>query len=82
MLGLAFSLFGFLLVAVPIGISLAGSAAVLVLFDDFLSFSTLFEAFFIFISKYTLIAIPFFIYAGFLMEKTGLVRGLFNFAEA
>ena len=52
MLGLAFSLFGLLLVAVPIGISLAGSAAVLVLFDDFLSFSTLFEAFFIFISKY------------------------------
>ena len=82
MLGLAFSLFGLLLVAVPIGISLAGSAAVLVLFDDFLSFSTLFEAFFIFISKYTLIAIPFFIYAGFLMEKTGLVRGLFNFAAA
>ena len=82
MLGLAFSLFGFLLVAVPIGISLAGSAAVLVLFGDFLSFSTLFEAFFIFISKYTLIAIPFFIYAGFLMEKTGLVRGLFNFADA
>ena len=82
MLGLAFSLFGLLLVAVPIGISLAGSAAVLVLFDDFLSFSTLFEAFFIFISKYTLIAIPFFIYAGFLMEKTGLVRGLFNFADA
>ena len=82
MLGLAFSLFGLLLVAVPIGISLAGSAAVLVLFDDFLAFSTLFEAFFIFISKYTLIAIPFFIYAGFLMEKTGLVRGLFNFADA
>mgnify|MGYP000011664242 FL=1 len=82
MLGLAFSLFGLLLVAVPIAISLAGSTAVLVLFDDFLSFSTLFEAFFIFISKYTLIAIPFFIYAGFLMDKTGLVRGLFNFADA
>lgn len=66
----------------PIGISLAGSAAILVMFDDFLSFSTLFEAFYIFVSKYTLIAIPFFIYAGFLMEKTGLVRGLFNFADA
>ena len=82
MLGLALCLFGLLLVAVPIGISLAGSITVLVLLDDFLSFSTLFEAFFIFISKYTLIAIPFFIYAGFLMEKTGLVRGLFNFADA
>lgn len=82
MLGLAVTLFTFIFLAVPIGISLAGSTAVLVLFDDFLSFSTLFEAFFIFISKYTLIAIPFFIYAGFLMERTGLVKGLFNFADA
>ena len=82
MAGLALTLFGLLFVGVPIGISLAGSTAVMVMFDDFLSFSTLFEAFFIFISKYTLIAIPFFIYAGFLMEKTGLVRGLFSFADA
>jgi C4-dicarboxylate transporter, DctM subunit len=82
MVGLALALFGLLVVGVPIGMSLAGSTAILVIFDDFLSFSTLFEAFFIFISKYTLIAIPFFIYAGFLMEKTGLVKGLFNFADA
>lgn len=75
-------LFSLLLVGVPIGISLAGSTAILVLFDDFLQFSTLFEAFFNFISKYTLIAIPFFIFAGFLMERTGLVRGLFDFADA
>jgi len=82
MIALGSTLFVLLLVGVPIGISLAGSTAIMVLFDDFLSFSTLFEAFFIFISKYTLIAIPFFIYAGFLMEKTGLVAGLFNFADA
>ncbi|MBH66803.1 MAG: hypothetical protein CMM58_00460 [Rhodospirillaceae bacterium] len=75
-------LFTLLVVGVPIGISLAGSTAILVLFDDFLQFSTLFEAFFNFISKYTLIAIPFFIFAGFLMERTGLVRGLFDFADA
>ncbi len=82
MIALGSTLFALLLVGVPIGISLAGSTAIMVLFDDFLSFSTLFEAFFIFISKYTLIAIPFFIYAGFLMERTGLVTGLFNFADA
>ena len=82
MLQLAIVLFALLFVGVPIGIALAGSTAVMVMFDDFLSFSTLFEAFFIFLSKYTLIAIPFFIYAGFLMETTGLVRGLFNFADA
>lgn len=82
MLGLATTLFTLLFVGVPIGISLAGSTALMVFFDDFLSFSTLFEAFFIFISKYTLVAIPFFIYAGFLMEKTGLVHGLFDFADS
>ena len=82
MIALGSTLFALLLVGIPIGISLAGSTAIMVLFDDFLSFSTLFEAFFNFISKYTLIAIPFFIYAGFLMEKTGLVGGLFNFADA
>ena len=82
MIPLALVLFALLFVGVPIGIALAGSTAVIVLFDDFLSFGTLFEAFFIFLGKYTLIAIPFFIYAGFLMETTGLVRGLFNFADA
>lgn len=82
MIYLASGLFGLLIIGVPIGISLAGSTAIMVLFDDFLSYGTLFEAFFNFLSKYTLMAIPFFIYAGFLMEKTGLVRGLFNFADA
>ena len=76
------SLFGFLLSGVPIGIALAGAVALLVCFDPFLTYTTLFKAFFIFTSKYTLMAIPFFIYAGFLMEKTGLVGGLFKFADA
>jgi C4-dicarboxylate transporter DctM subunit len=41
-----------------------------------------FRAFFNFISKYTLMAIPLFIFAGFLMERTGLVALLFRFADA
>ena len=76
------SLFGFLIIGVPIGIALAGAVALLVCFDPFLTYTTLFKAFFIFTSKYTLMAIPFFIYAGFLMERTGLVGGLFKFADA
>jgi C4-dicarboxylate transporter DctM subunit len=79
---LALLLFALLFIAVPIGVSLAGATAIMVLFDDFLTIGTLFEAFFNFINKPTLIAIPFFIYAGFLMEKTGLVRGLFDFADS
>lgn len=82
MLALALTLFGFILVGVPIAVSLAGSTAIMVLFDDFLTMNALFEGFFNFLSKYTLIAIPFFIYAGFLMEKTGLVAALFRFADA
>ena len=82
MWGLGGSLFGFLFSGVPIGIALAGATCLMVLFDDFLTFTTLFEAFFNFVGKYTLVAIPFFIYAGFLMERTGLVAGIFKFADA
>jgi C4-dicarboxylate transporter DctM subunit len=44
--------------------------------------NALFRAFFQFLNSYTLMAIPFFIYAGFLMERTGLIAKLFNFADA
>ena len=82
MWGLGGSLFTLLFTGAPIGIALAGATCLMVLFDDFLTFSTLFEAFFNFVGKYTLVAIPFFIFAGFLMERTGLVAGLFKFADA
>ena len=76
------SLFSLLFAGAPIGIALAGATGLLVLFDDFLTYRTLFEAFFSFLTKYTLVAIPFFIFAGFLMEKTGLVASLFKFADS
>ncbi len=72
----------FLVIGVPIGIALAGATGVMVLFSDLLTISALFESFFSFLTKYTLIVIPLFIYAGFLMEKTGLVGGLFRFADS
>ena len=72
----------FLVIGVPIGIALAGATSVMVLFSDLLTLSSVFESFFSFLTKYTLIAIPLFIYAGFLMEKTGLVGGLFRFADS
>jgi len=82
MVALGGVLFIFLIVGVPIGIALAGATGVMVFFNDLLNFSSLFESFFSFLTKYTLIAIPLFIYAGFLMEKTGLVGGLFRFADS
>ena len=71
-----------LLLSVPIGIALSGSALAYMLFDPLLEPAVVFRAFFNFISKYSLMAIPLFIFAGFLMERTGLVALLFRFADA
>ena len=50
MWSLGSTLFMLLFAGVPIGISLAGATAIGVLFDDFLTYSTLFEAFFSFLT--------------------------------
>ena len=52
MWSLGSTLFMLLFAGIPIGISLAGATAIGVLFDDFLTYSTLFEAFFSFLTKY------------------------------
>jgi C4-dicarboxylate transporter, DctM subunit len=74
--------FALLIVSVPIGIALSGGALAYILIDPLLEPNVVFRAFFNFISKYSLMAIPLFIFAGFLMERTGLVALLFRFADA
>ena len=71
-----------LVISVPIGIALSGAALAYIAIDPLLDANVVFRAFFNFITKYTLMAIPLFIFAGFLMERTGLVSLLFNFADA
>ncbi len=71
-----------LVLSVPIGIALSGASAIYIFFDPLLEPNVVFRAFFSFISRYTLMAIPLFIFAGFLMERTGLVGQLFRFADA
>ncbi len=71
-----------LVVGVPIGIALSAGSAVYILLDPLLEPSTIFRAFFNFLGRYSLMAIPLFIFAGFLMERTGLVSKLFRFADA
>lgn len=71
-----------LVLSVPIGISLSAASLIYTLVDPLLGPSVVFSAFFSFITKYALIAIPLFIFAGFLMERTGLVGQLFQFADA
>ena len=71
-----------LVLSVPIGIALSASAAAYIAIDPLLEPTVIFRQFFSFIGRYSLIAIPLFIFAGFLMEKTGLVKQLFRFADA
>jgi len=75
-------LFALLLLAVPIGIALSSAAAAFIIGDPLLETTVIFRQFFSFIARYSLTAIPLFIFAGFLMEKTGLIRQLFSFADA
>jgi len=78
----AIVVFVLLLISVPIGIALSGAALAYIAIDPLLEPNVVFRAFFNFITKYTLMAIPLFIFAGFLMERTGLVALLFRFADA
>lgn len=66
----------------PVGLALAAAATVLILDSPMLTDAAIFRSFFNFVNSYTLMAIPFFIFAGFLMERTGLVTKLFEFADA
>jgi C4-dicarboxylate transporter DctM subunit len=75
-------LFALLLLAVPIGIALSSAAAAYIMVDPLLEPTVIFRQFFSFIGRYSLTAIPLFIFAGFLMEKTGLIRQLFAFADS
>src|SRR5690606_24685682 len=79
---LASSLIVFLALALPIGIALAGASLIFIFTDPMMSEGTVFRSFFNFLSKYTLMAIPFFIFAGSLMVRTGLVSKLFRFSGA
>ena len=71
-----------LVLSVPIGIALSGASAAYILVDPLLEPEVIFRAFFNFISRYSLMAIPLFIFAGFLMERTGLIAQLFRFADS
>ena len=75
-------LFALLLLAVPIGIALSSAAAAYIMVDPLLEPNVIFRQFFSFIARYSLTAIPLFIFAGFLMEKTGLIKQLFAFADS
>lgn len=79
---LLFSILTFLGSGVTIGIAMGAASAMFIFFDPLLDARVLSQSFFAFLGSYSLMAVPLFIFAGFLMERTGMVRQLFEFAEA
>ena len=67
---------------VTIGVALGVTSAFFILSDPMLNAQAVSQSFFSFLSDFSLMTVPLFIYAGFLMERTGMVRQLFGFAEA
>jgi len=79
---LGVSMLSLLAIGAPVGLALMGAAVLVMVYDPMMNPSSVLRAFFGFTNGYTLLAIPFFIYAGFLMEKTGLISKLFDFADS
>lgn len=67
---------------ITIGIAMGAASAIFIYFDPLLDARVLSQSFFSFLGSYSLMAVPLFIFASFLMERTGMVRQLFEFAEA
>lgn len=68
---------------VPIAISLGAASMVVLFIDNGLdSFEVLTDIMYTSVAKFTLLAIPFFILAGVIMDHIGISKRLIHFAEA
>ena len=81
MLLLMGSLFFFLILRVPIGICLGASSMLYVLFLTSYPVTILGQNFLFYLHKSSLLAIPFFVTAGFAMGRTRLIERLFDFCH-
>ena len=73
-----FSLLGLLGSGVTIGIALCAGSMIFIMLDPMLNVETVGLSFFNFLQSYSLMAVPLFIFAGFLMERTGMVLSLIH----
>lgn len=76
-------LFFFIILGVPVAmcIGIAGIAGIYI-FNINMSFSTIASKFFSGVNSYTLLAIPFFIFAGEVMNKAGITKKVLDLADA
>jgi len=77
------SLFLFIILSVPVGISVGLSTIITVVFvSDVVDLSTVIQKVFSSLESFSIMAIPFFMFAGLIMGKGGISRRLLNFANA
>lgn len=75
-------LFGMLIVGVPVAVALAGSAAVFIFFSGSTPPMVVAHRMINGVDSFPLLAVPFFILAGNLMNTAGITERIFNFALA
>ncbi len=76
------TLFGFLIVGAPIGVALGLASFVYLVAFTSMDPGVIASGFFQYLNGYAFMAVPFFMLAGLLMEKTGLMKEIFDFAAA
>lgn len=76
------SMFVMLLIGVPIGIALAGSMILLLLVEPVTSMTFITQAMYTGVGNFTLLALPFFIISGSIMETGGISKRIVKFANS
>lgn len=76
------SMFLMLLIGVPIGIALAGSMILLLFVAPVTSMTFITQAMYTGVGNFTLLALPFFIISGSIMEKGGISKRIVSFANS
>jgi C4-dicarboxylate transporter DctM subunit len=79
---LLISFFLLLIVGTPIGVALGIASVLYILLYTAMDPVFTPSAFLYFLHSYSIMAVPFFIYAGFLMDRVGIVHQLFELCEA
>jgi len=78
---LAILFFALMILDIPIAVSLGLSSILVIRFFDLMPLSGVSSVFFGTLEKFPLLAIPFFIYSGFVMERGGISHKLINFVN-
>lgn len=76
------SMFAMLLIGVPIGVALAGAMILLLFVEPVTSMTFVTQAMYTGVGNFTLLALPFFIISGSIMETGGISKRLVSFANS